>query len=101
MRTAWKHRKSESEIEPLLLADDRLDPSLRSTFPRSVEVLACAMLPVAFESHPNLRLTTIVSILNDRYSISGEELLEHGDEEFAGYVFARGGHAVVFSDPQY
>jgi hypothetical protein len=48
-----------------------------------------------------LRLSTIARVLEDLYGVSGEDLLTEGDEELAGYVFARGGHAVVFSDPQY
>jgi hypothetical protein len=101
MRVAWKHRKSESEIEPLLAAADRLDPELRGSFPRSVEVLACAMLPVAFESHAYLRLSTVADLLQRLFGVECDELLAQGDEELAGYVFARGGHAVIFSDPQY
>lgn len=101
MNLAWKHRKAEDEVARLLQRVVRVDPDLIQVFPRPVEDLLCAVLPVSFESHAALDARTIVDVLGDVYGVDHRELLADGNPAFAGYTFARGERAVVFSDPQF
>jgi len=97
----WKHRKAEEQLEPMLRSATKLDPELVTTYPRAVKDILCASLPVAFESHRGLTSAAIVEVLGDVYGVDHRELLEDGDTPMAGYTFARGAVAVVFSDSQY
>jgi hypothetical protein len=97
----WKHRKAETEVEPLLARAARLDGSLVHTYPRQVKDILCATLPVAFESRHELTARVVVEVLGDVYAIDHRDLLADGDGPLAGYTFARGNTAIVFSDPQY
>jgi hypothetical protein len=101
VKIEWKHKKAESQVEPLLSRAARLDPELTREFPRSVEAVLAAAMPVSFERYAGLRMRTVVDILGDSYSIDARALLEDGDSALAGYTFARGQTAVVFSDSQY
>jgi Zn-dependent peptidase ImmA (M78 family) len=97
----WKHRKAESEVEPLLVSAARLDPALVRSYPRPVRDIVAATLPVAFESRRELTTKMVVEVLGDVYAIDHRDLQVNGDGPLAGYTFARGDTAVIFSDPQY
>lgn len=97
----WKHRRAEAQVEPLLDSAARLDPDLVQRFPRRIKDIVCASLPVAFESYRGLRAATVVQILGDAYGVDHRELLADADGPLAGYTFARGNTAVIFSDSQY
>lgn len=101
MKVEWKHHQAESEVRPLLRAASRIDPQLATAFPRPIIDLVCAVFPVAFERHEGLRLSTIVQVLGDVYGIDQDALPVPDAEPVAGYCFARGVQAVIFSDPQY
>ena len=101
MNLTWKHHKAEEEVASLLQRAAHVDPDLIQAFPRSVEDLLCAVLPVSFESHSALDARTIVDVLGDVYGVDHRELLADGNPAFAGYTFARGERAVVFSDPRH
>jgi hypothetical protein len=97
----WKHRKAETEVEPLLKRAARLDEGLIRSYPRPIKDIVCAVLPVAFESRPQLTVAKVVEILGDVYAIDHRDLLADGDGPLAGFTFAKGETAVIFSDPQY
>jgi hypothetical protein len=97
----WRHRKAETDVEPLMKAAARLDPSLLTTFPRSITDILCAAVSAAFERHSRLTARVVVQVLGDVYGVDHRDLLRDGDGPLAGYSFARGEMAVVFSDPQY
>jgi hypothetical protein len=97
----WKHRKAATEVEPLLKRAARLDPTLVATYPRPIKDIICAALPVAFESRRRLTVGTVVRVLGDVYGVDHRDLLADGDGPLAGYTFARGETAVIFSDSQY
>lgn len=97
----WKHRKAEQEVETLLRSVAREDASLLDVFPRSVEDLLTTAFAVAFESCRNLCGRAIVEILRSVYRVEHDELLENGDAPLAGYTFARGDLAVIFSESSF
>lgn len=97
----WKHRKAESQLEPLLRRAAALDPELASAFPRPVKDILCASLAVSFESHRALTARVVSAVLSDVYGVNDREALPQGDSPLAGFSYARGDVAVVFSDPQY
>jgi hypothetical protein len=97
----WKHRKAETQLEPLLRRAEQLDPQLTRSYPRAIKDVLCAAFPVAFENHRGLRAGTVVQVLGDLYNVDHRDLLAEGDSRLAGYTYARGETAVVFTDPQY
>jgi len=97
----WKHRNAEQEVDALLQAVARQDASLLDVFPRPVEDLLTTVFAVAFESYRNLSGRAIVEILRSIYRIENDELLENGDAPLAGYTFARGDFAVIFSESSF
>jgi len=101
MKVDWKHRKAEREVGVLLRRAAMFDADLVRIFPRSVPDLLAASFSVAFESHKGLRAARVVEVLGDRYGVDHRELLTEGDVELAGYTFARGEFAVVFSESAY
>ena len=101
MMIEWKHRKSEQEVVELLKDVARQDPDLLGVFPRRVEDLLALVFAVSFESCRNLSAGTIVQILGDQYGVDHGELLEDGDAQLAGYTFARGEFAVIFSESSF
>lgn len=98
MKVKWKHRKAEQEVAVLLRRAASFDPSLLEIFPRPIEELLSADFTVAFESVQDLTARKVVEILRSRYRVDHEELLTDGDTALAGYTFACGDFAVVFSE---
>lgn len=101
MIVEWKHRKAATEVDPLLKRAARLDPELVRSYPRPIKDIICAALPVAFESCRRLTVGIVVQLLGDVYGVDQRDLLADGDGPVAGYSFARGETAVIFSDPQH
>ena len=97
----WKHRKAESEVEVLLRRAASLDPELVSTFPRPLEEILCASLAVSFESHRGLTARVVAEVLSDVYGVNDPEVLPQEAGPIAGFSYARGETAVVFTDTQY
>jgi Zn-dependent peptidase ImmA (M78 family) len=94
----WKHRKAEREVSALLDEVARQNPALLEVFPRALEDLLASAFPVSFESCSGLKVSQIVEILQRRYQVDDDDLLVDGDVPLAGYTFARGDFAVIFSD---
>jgi len=94
----WKHRKAEQEVDALLELVARDNAELLGVFPRPIEDLVATVFAAAFESCEKLRGSSITEILRERYRVDHTDLLEDSNASLAGYIFARGEFAVIFSE---
>jgi Zn-dependent peptidase ImmA (M78 family) len=101
MKLEWKHRQSEKEVFPVVHSAFLCDKSIVTSFPRSINTILCCSFPISFESRKSLRTSMIMDILQDVYHVYDSGVMDEGDIELAGYTFARGGYAIIFSDPQF
>lgn len=72
-----------------------------SIFPRPVEVIAAALMPVSFESVAGLETGRVGEILSRQYGVHPRLLPQGPSRRVLGYLVILGGMAVVFSENKF
>lgn len=98
----WKFEQAEREIAPVIAAASALDPKFHEAFPRNVEELLAVPLPaLALRRETNLTVSLVVSILDRDFNIDQRGLLQAGDGQLGGFVYADDNRVVIFAETRF